>query len=437
MSKNRTTPVFILLLATCCVFAQKERNAPVGQVSLSKKEKEIIRLVGENHAASVALLERSVNINSGTFNIAGVKANGDLLMPEFKKIGFDTRWIDMPAEMKRAGHLFAERKGTKGKRLLLIGHLDTVFEPDSPFQSWTLMDSVAAGPGANDMKGGNLVLLFALKALHDARALDDSQIIVALHGDEENGGEPESISRRDIIEAAKRSDLALAFEGATSFNHATVARRGSSGWVLRTGGRRGHSSAIFTPSAGSGAIYEAARILNSFHEELPEQYLTFNPGIIAGGATAEVRSGIGTSSGKSNIIADTAIVHGDLRFISEEQKNKTREKMKAIVARHLPQTDAQITFEDGIPSMPPTPGNYELLSVLDKASRDMGLGEVKPWDPGKRGAGDIAYVAPYLSGLDGLGVMGQGAHGLEELIDLRTFKDLTARAAILIYRLTR
>lgn len=434
--KNFYLP-FLLCLTAVIAVAQSVTKRTDGRSPLTKKEQEIIRRVEANYAASLKLLEQSVNINSGTFNMAGVKANGELLAPEFRQIGFETQWIDMPAEMKRAGHLFAERKGKKGKRLLLIGHLDTVFEPESPFQQWKFMDSVASGPGVNDMKGGNILMLYALKALHEAGALTDTQIIVALHGDEENGGDPETISRRDIVEAAKRSDLALAFEGSTGFGYATVARRGSSGWALQTTGKRGHSSAVFTSSAGSGAIYEAARILNAFHQELQEEYLTFNPGIITGGSTAEVKNGSGSATGKSNIIAETALVRGDLRFISEEQKDKAREKMKEIVSRHLPQTDATITFEDGIPAMPPTPGNYALLSVMDEVSRNMGMGEVKPWDPGKRGAGDISYVAPYISGLDGLGVMGEGAHGLSEKIDLRTFRDLTARVAVLIYRLTR
>lgn len=423
----------ILLITVCVFFTLIYADAQ----TLSKKEKEIIKKVEVNHTAAIDLLKRAVNINSGTFNIAGVKANGDLLEPEFKAIGFETRWIDMPAEMKRAGHLFAERKGTKGKRVLLIGHLDTVFEPDSPFQNWIANDSIASGPGANDMKGGNIILLYALKALHDAGALNDTQIIVALHGDEENGGDPESISRRDIIESAKRSDLALAFETATAFNYGTVARRGASGWKLVTSGKRAHSSGVFSKNTGSGAIYEAARILNQFHNELQEQYLTFNPGMITGGATADQKAGNGTASGKSNIVAETAIVTGDLRFISEEQKNRAREKMKAIVADHLPNTSATITFEDGIPAMFPSAGNYELLEKLRQVSKDMGLGEVKAWDPGQRGAGDISYVAPYISGLDGLGAMGGGAHSLNETMNLKTFKDLTARAAVLIYRLTR
>jgi glutamate carboxypeptidase len=420
---------FLCLLVVLCSLAEAQ--------TLSKKEKEIIRNVANNYSASVELLAKSVNINSGTFNKDGVKANGTLLDTEFKQLGFETRWIDMPEAMQRAGHLFAERKGKQGKRILLIGHLDTVFEPGSSFDTWKYYDSIATGPGANDMKGGNIILLFALKALYQAKALDNTQIIVALHGDEEYAGDPESISRRDIVEAAKRSDLALAFEGATGFSYATVARRGASGWTLKTTGKRSHSSGIFTDNAGSGAIYEAARILNAFHDQLREPYLTYNPGLITGGSTATLDKGDATASGKTNIVAETAIVQGDLRFISEEQKIRTREKMKAIVANHLPGTSAEITFDDGIPSMPPTPGNYEILEKLNQVSKDMGLGEVKAWDPGQRGAGDIAYVAPYVSGLDGLGAMGKGSHSLKETINLKTFQDLTARAAILIYRLTR
>jgi glutamate carboxypeptidase len=366
-----------------------------------------------------------------------VREVGALFDAEFKKAGLDTRWIDMPPEMKRAGHLFAEKKGTKGKRLLLIGHLDTVFEPDSPFQSWSDQDSVALAPGANDMKGGDVIMLYALRALNEAGVLNDAQIVVALIGDEESSGSPKEISRGDLISAAKRSDYALAFETSTGFGYGTVARRGSSSWQLRVEGKRAHSSAIFRSTVGAGAIYEASRILNEFYETLQEEYLTFNPGLIVGGSTADVASGEGQASGKTNVVAETVIVNGDLRFISEDQKDRARQKMRDIVARNYPQTKATITFSDGIPAMPPTDGNYKLLEYFSQVSADMGMGPVKPWDPGMRGAGDIAYVAPFISGIDGLGAMGGGAHALNETIDLRTIKDLTKRAAILIYRLTR
>lgn len=405
--------------------------------NLTKKEKEILKHIDANYDQSLAFLEKTVNINSGTFNAKGVKEVGTLFDEEFKKIGFDTRWIDMPAEMKRAGHLFAEHKGTKGKRLLLIGHLDTVFEPDSPFQKWVANDSVAYAPGANDMKSGDVIILYALKALIESKAIDQSQIIVAMHGDEEHGGDPDSISRKDIIDAARRSDYALGFETATGFGYGTVARRGASGWKLEVTGKRAHSSGVFNEKTGAGAVYEASRILSEFYKQLQEQYLTYNPGLIVGGSSAEINDGDGVASGKTNVVAEKVIVEGDLRFISEEQKLNARKKMEEIVAQHLPQTNATITFEDGIPSMPPVEGNYQLLSVLSKVSTDMGMGEVKPWDPGQRGAGDIAYVAPYISGIDGLGGMGSGAHTLSETLNLKTFKDLTKRAAILIYRLTR
>ncbi len=424
------TSVLVLLAITfsCTCFAQ----------TLSKKEKQILAFVDKNVVESVQLLEQVVNINSGTNNIAGVKAVGKVFQEQYNKIGFDTRWIDMPPQMKRGGHLFAEHKGTKGKRLLLIGHLDTVFEPDSPFQKWSMVDSIVSGPGANDMKGGDVIMLYALKALVDAGAIDKGQIIVALHGDEENSGDPDEISRRDIIEAARRSDYALGFETATGFEYGTIARRGASEWTLEVTGKRAHSSAVFSKSVGAGAIYETARILQEFYEKLPEQYLTYNPGLIVGGSAATMENGEGTASGKTNVVAETAKVHGDLRFISEDQKIKARKKMADIVAHHnLSQTSATITFKDGIPSMPPTEGNYKLLGILSKVSVDMGLGEVKPWDPGQRGAGDISYVAPYVSGVDGLGCTGTGAHSLNETMDLKTFKNLTRRAAIFIYRLTQ
>jgi glutamate carboxypeptidase len=418
-----------LLLLTCSLAAHAQK--------LSKKETQILKLVDKSYDESITFLEKVVNINSGTNNVQGVREVGRLFDEQYKQIGFATQWIDMPAGMKRAGHLFAEHKGTKGKRILLIGHLDTVFEPDSPLQKWSANDSVATGPGVNDMKGGDVVMLYALRALADAGVLTQAQIIVALHGDEENGGDPQAVSRKDIIDAAKRSDLALAFETSTGFGYGTVARRGISDWTLTVTGKRAHSSGIFTDGVGAGAIYETARILNEFYKQLPEQYLTFSPGIIVGGSSASIDASVGSAAGKPNVVAETAMVQGDVRFISEEQKLRAQKKMQDIVAQHLPQTNATLKFEEGIPSMPPTDGNYKLLAELSKVSVDMGLGEVKPWDPGRRGAGDISYVAPYISGIDGMGAMGGGAHSLDESMDLKTFRDLTKRAALLIYRLTQ
>lgn len=413
-------------------------NVLIASAQLSKTERRIAARVDQNMNACVKTLEESVNINSGTLNEAGVKETAMHMNREFDAIGFSTEWITLPSELKRAGHLFARIDGSKGKRILLIGHLDTVFEPESPFQKYINQgDTIARGPGTNDMKGGNVVILYALKALHDLDLLKDRRIIVALHGDEEEAGRPLTISRADIINAAKNSDVALAFETGTGFGEATIARRGTTSWILKITGRQAHSAGIFTSETGAGAIYEASRILNRFYSELREENLTFNPGLILGGTEVELDSAgkRGTAAGKTNIVANSARVMGDLRYLSNEQREKAKAKMKAIVAESLPQTSATITFDDGYPAMPPTSGNMKLLEFYSKVSVDLGLGPVKPFDPAKRGAGDISFVAAYVDCLDGIGAMGGGAHSQEEYIDLRTLDEQIKRAAIMIYRL--
>ncbi|MGB5361020.1 MAG: M20/M25/M40 family metallo-hydrolase, partial [Eudoraea sp.] len=252
---------------------------------LSKVERKLVKTIEVNNPEAIDFLEKVVNINSGTLNAKGIKEVGMVFKDAFENINFNTQWIEMPREMNRGGHLFAETEGKKGKKLLLIGHLDTVFEENSPFQEFTRVnDSIAHAPGGNDMKGGDVIVLYALKALHANGLLNDARIIVAFTGDEESTGKPLEISRKDLIDAAKRSDIALGFETSTGFNYATVARRGSSGWELEVEGKRAHSSGIFNERVGAGAIFEMSRILNAFYEEVRgAEYLTFNPGILMGG----------------------------------------------------------------------------------------------------------------------------------------------------------
>jgi len=397
-------------------------------------KRQLLVFVDSNFAESVRLLEKIVNTESPTEDLAGVRAVGSLIIPELKAMGFETRWIEMPAEAKRAGHLVAELKGSKGKRLLLLGHLDTVLRGEK----FRREGDRGFGTGIGDMHGGNVIALSALKALHAAGALKDRRMIVMFTGDEEDSCEPVSLCRGDMIEAAKRSDAALSFEG-TVRNTATVGRRGASSWTLTVEAKTGHSGQIFSQSMGNGAIFEAARILDEFRRELSGvKYLTFNPALIAGGTTSTVGDSEGTATGKTNVVPARVVVNGDLRFISEEQKESARAKMKEIVARNLPGTRSAITFVDGIPAMTPVEGNYELLRVLDRSSQDLGLGPVEALDPGERGAGDVAFVAHLLPALDGIGIGGgQNSHARGESADLSSMPKLTKRAALLIYRLTR
>jgi glutamate carboxypeptidase len=415
--------------------------APAAAQNLHPTERAIARYVDEHLGEAIGFLEQVVNVNSGTMNHNGVRQVGRLFRTELDALGFATRWVRLPDSLNRAGHLFAERAGDRDRRLLLIGHLDTVFEADSPFQRFSRADSAATGPGVEDMKGGNVVILYALKALHAAGGLDGARVIVALTGDEEDPGDPLSISRGDLIQAARRSDVALGFEGAVGGMHtATVARRGFTGWTLHVTGRRGHSSVIFGDAYGAGAIYEAARILDAFYAEIPrEEHLTFGPGIILGGSEVSYDTALsrGTASGKTNVIPEVVTVAGDLRTLTVEQRERAKEQMRAIVARSLPGTAAEIEFRDSYPPMAPTAGNHLLLEALDRVNRDLGYGPIQPVDPDLRGAADVSFVAPYGDALDGLGVLGSGGHTHHETVDLRTLPVATKRAAILIYRLTR
>lgn len=404
--------------------------------TLTPEERLVRDAVVASREDQVAYLQRMVDIPSSTLNLEGVRRVGALYRASLDSLGFSTRWVTMPDAMQRAGHLVAEHRGRPGSvRMLLIGHFDTVVEPGGP--SFVRTDSIARGIGSNDMKGGDVIILFALKALHAAGALRDLHITVVMTGDEEDAGDPLAVARAPLIDAAHASDVALAFEGGNR-SDATVARRGSSGWHLTTRGRQAHSSGIFGQGAGFGAIYEMARILDAFRSQLSsEPNLTLNTATIVGGTdvTYDSVANTGTIASKLNIVPRTAIAYGDLRFLTEEQKAAARERMRAIVAQHLPGTDASIEFEDRYPGMAPTPGGARLLALYDASSRALGYGAVGALDPGRRGAGDISFVAPVIDGLDGLGAQGGGAHAPEERVNLNTLVMQTERAALLMRRL--
>lgn len=411
------------------------------QAQLSSDEKKIIEYVNSHLAESEQLLIESVNINSGTLNTEGVKKVGAVYRRELDKLGFLTEWVSLPDSLRRAGHLVATRKGTQGKRLFLLGHLDTVFELEMLFSPYTkLTDSTATGQGVNDMKGGNVIIISALKALNSLGLLNNTQIITYFTGDEESSGSPHDIARQDLIERARTTDIALGFEGAQGLNTVAVARRGIGGWVLNVTAKTGHSAGIFREDVGYGAIYEAARIINGFRTELKdEKYLTFNPGLISGGSEIKVDTEHAKTEaiGKTNIISPVVYVAGDLRFISDSQKEKAREKMRVIVAQSLNGTSSSISFSDGLPAMEPTEGNYRLVRFIDGITKDIGIGPTRAGDPGARGAGDISDIAKFVDSVDGLGASGSGSHKPGEVINLREYPYLIQRAALLIYRLTR
>lgn len=412
--------------------------------SLTPAEQTIVATVANEHDRSIALLERLVNQNSGTLNLAGVRAVGEMVIGELEPLGFDVRWIDM-AETDRAGHLIATHNGS-GPNVLLIGHLDTVFEPDSPFQTFSRataddgMDE-GRGPGVVDNKGGIVVMIAALRAMAAAGTLADADITIVLSGDEERPGVPLSVSRLDLVRAGETAAYALELEGMPSPDGrdlGIIGRRGVASWTLTTNGRAGHSSNVFSDDLGFGAIYEMSRILDTFRRDLREPALTYNVGLVAGGTSATV-DGEGfaaTVSGKTNIIAGTAVARGDIRAQTPEQDARVRARMMEIVADHLPGTGAELVFaDDAYLPMAPRAENRELLAELNAVNRDLGLPEMES-DPSVGGASDVGFVAARVPAIAGRGAAGWGMHSDGETADLGSLVRQAQRAAILIGRLS-
>ena len=416
----------------------------VAHAQLSDTEQRIVAAVKQRTPAALELLEKSVRINSGTLNPEGVRAVGDIYRAELEGLGFKTRWIDMPPAMKRAGHLAATLEGGgPGKRVLLLGHLDTVFEKASSVPLWERQGERVRGQGVNDMKGGDVIMIEALRALRSVGALDRANVEILFTGDEERTGSPLQAARADMVAMGKRADVALSFEGSNKHDGvdtASIARRSSGGWVLRVKGKPAHSMGVFSAQSGYGAIYETARILNAFREQVIEPSLTFNPGLVFGGTNISYADDTATASafGKSNVIARDAQVLGDLRYLSPEQGERARQKMQAIVSTgNLPGTSATISFSESYPPMPPTEAGKKLVDLYSKASQDAGLGRIDILDPSLRGAGDVQFVAPYTVGIDGLGAQGRGAHTDDEDLEIASIERGAIRAALLIYRLTQ
>ena len=408
----------------------------------SKKENQLLISIDSRTANALALLKKVVNINSGTMNFDGVRKVGSIFSNELNAIGFETRWVGGDS-FNRAGHLIAFHKGKKGPRILLIGHLDTVFERDSPFQSYTMLnDSIMKGPGAVDMKGGDVVIILAMQALHDAGLLKDLTIEIVMSGDEELSGNPLALSKKDLIEAGQRADVALAYEDGDGLSTtAVVSRRGSSDWTLTIKGNAAHSSLIFTEGVGAGAIFDASRIMNEFYVSLSkEENLTINPGVILGGnkISYDTITNTGNTFGKNNIVSQDVIVKGDLRTISMQQLKKARKTMVDIVAANYPGTSASIEFGDGgYPPMTLTEGNKKLLSYYSQVSIDLGFGPETAVDPRKAGAADVSFVNEYVQmAIDGIGLPGADGHTINETANINYLSIEAKRSAVLIYRLS-
>lgn len=402
------------------------------------KEKNTIDFISKNKQDQLKLLENLVNINSETSNVEGVKRNGEIIKSELEALGFNVKWHDLPSEMHHAGSLVATIKGNSRKKILIIGHMDTVFPIDSPFQRFTLSPDhqYATGPGVIDAKGGIVTILYAMKALHHIGELKNANITIVFTGDEELAAKPTSISRKTLIDIAKNSDIALGFEFALSSDELIVGRRGLDEWFLTSTGKSQHSATIFQANTGFGAVYETSRVLNEIQQHLSHTPgLTINAGLLLGGQKVheDIETGTGSAAGRKTIVPAIAYAHGDMRFLSDQQRNEAQKNMLQISTHSLQGTKSSISFKPIIPPMQATKSNDELLALYSAINQKLGGSAIKAASPELRGGADISYTSPYIkAGLDGLGPWGKGAHTEAETLEIDALTIATQRTALFI-----
>lgn len=420
-----------------CVFVLGLNFTALAQESvepaINAEEQEMVVWLDEREEEMLALLERITNMNSGSLNSAGLDAVAAVFDEELRELGFSTsrlpgELIEMPScpgsdySVDLADHLLARRPGN-GSRLLLMGHIDTVFPPDSPFQTFRREGDTIYGPGVADMKGGLVVMLYALKALAAADALDEAAFTVLLNSDEEMGS---LSSRRYLEEEALDHDWGLVYES-SGIDTMTRQRKGIGQARLVVTGRAAHSGGAH--EQGLSAIKELAyKIVQVENMTNYETGLTVNVGVVNGG---EAR----------NTISPCAEALIDLRYPQPEQGVAAVELWREIFERvySYPVDSGEITTESYInlhrPPKIPTPESDYLLDKTIAIGRLLGQ-DIGIVDSGGGTDGSLTQGVG-LPTIDSLGIAGSGAHSNREEARASSLAERAALSAVLIRRLAR
>ena len=415
-------------LAAAAVFAA-EPAAPLDSGDLALRA-----ALGARQASMEARLADWVGRNTGTWNAAGLDAFAALLAAELRALDFRvTVEPSAPREYPdragaRTGPLVrAERAATvdpeRARHFLLLGHFDTVFEPDSPFQRWRIdagSPDRAFGPGSSDMKGGLVVLLEALRALRASGDLARANVTVLLNADEEIGSLG---SRARIQAAAGEAQLALVFEPALEGGEQARSRSGAGQFHLDVQGVAAHVAT--SPIEGRSAVLALAKKVVAI-EALSdrERGILLNVGTISGGT-------------KRNIVPEHAEAWIDVRYDESAQGEEVRVALERIAAApDVPGTHAELWGLLHRPPRPPSGDSDRLLALQQGIARGLGYPAPEPVHSAGVTDGSLTAAAGVPT-LDSLGVRGGGAHTDREFVVLASLSERAAIAAVLLRHLAR
>lgn len=375
--------------------------------------KELIAYIDGREREMVEVLEGIVNIDSGTFDKAGVDRVGAVLADRLAALGFAVERIP---QKEHGDHLIGRKPGTGEKPILFVGHMDTVFPTGTassrPFR---VEGGRAYGPGVLDMKGGIVCLFYALEALkatghasYDAMAMN-----VVLNSDEEFL----SPTSRGIIESqARQAHTVCVFEPARPDGEYVIRRKGVGRYTLTVTGRAAHSGV--QPERGRSAIGELAHKIIALHALTDfTTGTTVSVGVIRGGE-------------RSNVIPDKAYAEIDLRVPDFEEAGRIDSRIRGIaMTRTVPDTAAELTGGLVFPPMKQTPQAKRLFEAVQEAGRALGL-DLRGISTG--GGSDGNYAAQFAPTLDGMGPQGSEAHSDREFIEVATLTERSKVTALFL-----
>ena len=400
---------------------------------LDAEENELRVALEAEAPAMEATLSEWVAINTGSWNPSGLERLAALLADALAALEFAVE-VEPGAspglpglEDARTGPLLVARREARrpplgrATRVLLVGHYDTVFEPDSPFQELRRGASQrATGPGVADMKGGLVVLFWALRGLARTGDLDRADWTVLLNADEEIGS---LVSRGAIEREAQRAEYGFVFEAAQDGGAMVRSRRGLGQFHLDIDGTAAHAGS--SHAKGRSALAELAhKILQIEALTDYDRGITLNVGVARGGS-------------KRNIVPDHAEAWVDLRYDRAEQGEQIRRELEAIAQRA--QVDGTRTTLWGTLHRPPKAATPEMAGLLEAhagVAEALGIGLPAPVHAGGGTDGSL-MAAVGLPTLDSMGVVGADAHTRLEHLELQSLPERAILAALLLRRLIR
>lgn len=352
-------------------------------------------------AEALKLLERLVNIDSGSGYEPGLTQVRDIAVDELKQLGFTIELV--PDKAANNSHVIATLKGTGKARILLMAHMDTVFKEGSAAERpFHIKDGRAYGPGVMDDKGGIVAGIYALKVLKNQGFKDYAQITFLLDASEETGSDAAS----DLIrKTAKAHDVTLNLEPGRPADGLVVWRKGSATAVVEVKGKAAHAGVA--PELGRNAAMEAAhQILQLGKLGDEEKKTTINFTVIKSGD-------------RTNVVPDQATAKADVRAALPEEFDRVEKDLARVSANKLiPDTEVKTTLQRGLPPMPQTPESDKLVAIAQGIYGELGR---KLTIEGSGGAADASLSAGVgTPTLDGFGIVGGNIHTPEEYAEVES-----------------